>query len=168
MNSTFIKIFLGLFIGVLLILGLVYMTGDKTNNLSGAHEDSSEILEPEEQSESPLGEVLTNTQWVWVRTETATGENIVAPEGSVFTLTFHEDGTLTPTTDCNGIFSSYVRNGEALSFGVFGQTQMYCEGSLENVYVESLSQTSSYSINEKELHLFLLENSGKMIFVTRK
>jgi heat shock protein HslJ len=168
MNMYLLKILFGLLVGGAIVFGTVYLLGNTTINLDvDTDENSPEDTELKEQVDSLSSEGLLNTPWVWLKTETNMGETVTAPENDKFIMTFHEDGTMTTTTDCNSMFSSYVLESEALTFGEFGQTQMYCEGSLESEYAQFLSNTHSYSLVKKELHLLLSEEVGKMIFVKR-
>jgi heat shock protein HslJ len=168
MNTNVIKIFSVIFVGIVVVLGAAYIwKGNLSNPEVSPDENYPEVTEPEEQAQTPADEMLINTSWVWVRTETGEGEEFLAPEGEQFVLTFLEGGTVTSTTDCNSMSGFYVRDGDTLNFGSFEQTEMYCEGSVESVYAEFLSYTNSYAINENELRLLLSRDVGTMIFVRR-
>lgn len=153
-----------LLIIVLAVLGIWYLRKESTP--SGETPENEEVTEttPEESGLEVVDEELVNTDWVWVRTETAEGEDFVAPEGE-FVLRFSEDGTVTSTTDCNSLSGQYVNDGEVLSFGTFTSTLMLCEDSVETEYQEFLSYTNSYVIDENELRLSLASDVGEMVFV---
>jgi len=110
---------------------------------------------------------LEGTEWVWRGSAHAGGE-MVAPSGEQFVLVLGRDGTVTSTTDCNGMGGTYLRDGEVLSFGSFISTKMYCEGSLESVYAGDLALTSSHTIEDDRLTLILNRDMGTMHFTARE
>lgn len=102
--------------------------------------------------------------WTWVRTELPDGKTMDAPAGGQFVLSFDEDGLAASTTDCNQMSGSYTKSDDALTFGAFAMTKMYCEGSMEGEYARQLALTSSHAIEGDTLRLVLGENGGTMVF----
>lgn len=111
-------------------------------------------------SQTPEG-----TSWVWQHTALLNGTKIVPEDTSKFVLTFSQDSkNITSTTDCNTIFSTYLRNNEVLSFAPFASTKMFCKKSLESTYTDELALTISYSIHNNVLTLMLNRDVGIMTF----
>ncbi len=108
---------------------------------------------------------LYKTSWVWTSSILG-GVATSAPAGEKFVLTFGENNRANSTTDCNGVGGSYVvGTGTLLSFGPFMSTMMYCEGSRENEYNQSLARTSSYVLSGT--NLTLINASGTMMFMKK-
>ncbi len=108
---------------------------------------------------------LTDKKWQWVRTDYTDGRVFKPRQQSAFSLTFTVDGTVSATTDCNGMSGSYTAVSDSVVFGSMAMTKMYCEGSEEGVFAESLGQVSTYRFTGKgELELGLKADAGMMIF----
>lgn len=109
-------------------------------------------------------ETLTNFKWSWVKTELPGDEEVTAPAGDRFILSFEDEGRMGSLTDCNSIGGSYSLDGEVLSLGQFVMTMMYCEGSLETKYAEHLGLVNSYRLEGDTLIMNLNRDFGTMIF----
>ena len=108
---------------------------------------------------------LDQKKWQWVRTNYTDGRVFVAKKAEAFSLTFTGNGTVSGTTDCNRVSGTYTTGSSTLVFGAMASTQMYCDGSEEGVFNETLGQVASYSFTSKgELELGLKAGAGKMIF----
>lgn len=126
----------------------------------GTNEVNAPSFESEETS-------LEDTAWSWQYTELLSGEKVEAPAGDRFVLTLEGEGNLGSTTDCNFMGGSYVLDGEVLSIGQILMAKMYCEGSMEGVYVEQLGLVNSYVIVDDTLRLNLNRDYGVMVFKSK-
>jgi len=70
------------------------------------------------------------------------------------TLQFQTDGTLLGFTGCNRFNGRYNPQAKAGMFEPGAMTKMYCEGSIENEFLNLLQQTNRISIQGKQLILF--------------
>lgn len=104
-------------------------------------------------------------KWLWVKTQMNDGKVITPIKADAFTITFNKDGNATITTDCNSMGGTYTSKGNKLVFGPLMSTQMYCEGSQEGEFSQSLGEVVSYIFTGKgELVLEIKNDSGTMIF----
>lgn len=94
---------------------------------------------------------LINTSWSWQKTLIDQDNYLEPKEAGQFVLTFQSDNSFGSTTDCNNMGGEYNIDDYSLSFNNIFQTLMYCEGSLESVYLEHLSHAESYFIENQEL-----------------
>ncbi len=100
--------------------------------------------------------------WQWQQTQT--GEETFVPNTPErFVLTFRDDMNLNSTTDCNHAFGPYAYDGTTLQVGPIASTQMYCEGSQEQIYLTQLDSIQGFSLEGSTLML-LTENDQIMIF----
>jgi len=103
--------------------------------------------------------------WNWIKTIYNDNKIITPKIANKFSITFKKDGTFSARTDCNGIGGNYSVNGNEIIFGQMISTQMYCEGSQEDIFRKMLEQTSNYMFTSKgELVLLLKYDSGSVIF----
>ncbi len=111
-----------------------------------------------------VNELSANT-WIWEKTTDADNDEFVPEKTDAFTLKLGNDNRVSGTTDCNGFFSTYVLADESsLVFGPIGSTKMYCEGSQEFIFTDSLSKSESYEIKDSNLFIKLKDNEGVMQF----
>jgi heat shock protein HslJ len=107
---------------------------------------------------------LSQKSWQWIRTNFTDGRVFVPTEKDAFVMTFTDDGTMSATTDCNGVSGSYTAVGDSLVFGPLATTLMYCDGSEEGVFNELLGQVSTYTFTAAgELELGLKAGEGTML-----
>ena len=71
-------------------------------------------------------------------------------------LQFQTDGRVSGSDSCNRTMGSYTLNGESLTFGRMGGTQMACgdTGETERTFREALQETSRWRIVGDRLELF--------------
>jgi heat shock protein HslJ len=127
----------------------------------------NEYRSTKDTSRTPISTLPTpeGSSWVWENTSLLNGTKVTPEDSSKFLLTFSPDGkNITSTTDCNTIFSTYLRNNEVLSFAPFASTRMFCKKSLESTYTEELALTTSYVIHNNILTLMLNRDAGVMTF----
>lgn len=121
-----------------------------------------EITTPVVVKPAPI--VLENTPWVWEYT-ILPNEKKVTAENNKFVLTLNPDGlSVTSTTDCNTLSSTYIKSAEILSFAPFGSSKMLCKKTQETIYKEQLELTTSYIIRGEELTINLNRDAGIMVF----
>ncbi len=103
--------------------------------------------------------------WVWSKTQMNDGAITTPTKPGAFTLTFDSKGNVTIGTDCNRMGGTYTTKGNALTFGPLMSTKMYCEGSQEQIFAQSLGNIASYFFTSKgELILEIKMDSGTMTF----
>ncbi len=108
---------------------------------------------------------ITNRAWKWIHTQMNSGALVSPKKADAFTVTFHDDGSVTGTTDCNSFFGRATVADGKLSFGTFGATMMYCEGSQQDIFLQDLSNTQLYLMNpDGSLVLQLKMDSATMLF----
>jgi len=110
--------------------------------------------------------VIQANTWVWSKTIMSDDKIITPNKPGVFTLTLKADGNASGKTDCNGFFGDYkVGTDGVISFGPFASTMMYCEGSQEREYTETISKATRYMVDESgNLVLLLPLDSGSILF----
>ncbi|MDD3263257.1 MAG: META domain-containing protein [Candidatus Absconditabacteria bacterium] len=124
-----------------------------------------EVAQNFEGEADPSKMTLDMKTWNWIKTIYNDDTTIIPKISNRFTITFKKDGTFSARTDCNGIGGNYSINENKITFGQMMSTQMYCEGSQENDFRKSLTETSSYMFTSKgELVLLLKYDSGSVIF----
>lgn len=112
--------------------------------------------------ESNISSDLTSFVWKWK--ETTQGiETIIPKNPSNFTLTFTKDGNVNGTTDCNNFSGTYFVNNQQIKFGSFMSTLMYCDGSQEQEFINSI-QDSSFVINGDTL---TFTNASSTVLLTK-
>ena len=105
--------------------------------------------------------------WQWVGTEYIDNDDSVVPEDpSQFILVVTAAGNYAALTDCNNTLGNYTIDDEDLAFAPGASTKMYCEGSLDTVFADNLTNVEEYVIDEENGHLILSldGSSGEMIF----
>lgn len=109
---------------------------------------------------------LTTKSWTWRGTKYSDSRAAVVPTSAdAFQITFAADGTASIKTDCNSMSGAYEVDGDALSFGAFAATKMYCEGSQEVEFAQMLNEVRAYRMNNTgDLSLMLENDIGVMEF----
>lgn len=107
---------------------------------------------------------INNRDWKWVNT-VSSDEVIIPQKTGAFSLNLKDDGSVSGTTDCNGFSGRYEISGNKLSFSSLVSTEMFCEGSQENMFAQLLAEVESYSLNEEKNLVFQLKDGlGSMFF----
>ncbi len=86
---------------------------------------------------------------------------------SDFSLHFDTEGQVSGTTDCNGFFGSYTKEGDSLQFGTLGSTMMYCSDSHETVYHDILSHIDHFELTESGLVLSNAEKGIRLLYTVK-
>ncbi len=103
---------------------------------------------------------LMSTEWVWEKTVRSDG--VVTPKkAGVFTLSFDRNNAVHGTTDCNSFGGTVAIDKDALSFGPFASTLMYCDKAQEGVFTSDLAKVGKFMFNaEGQLVLIFKDGSG--------
>lgn len=116
---------------------------------------------------TPAGETpsleLNDSHWVL---EQINGQAVIAD--TLPTLAFNEDQKVTGNASCNNFFGNYSLDGNKLSFGPLGSTEMFCalpDGLMdqESAYLAAIESTTGYRSEEGKL--LLVDDSGNTILV---
>lgn len=109
---------------------------------------------------------LSDSSWIWISTGLSNSTSLTPNKKDVFTITFNQDGTLSGTTDCNNFSGNYsTKENNAITFGEFAQTQMFCEASQEGAFIDMISKTDHYMFtSDGNLVLLLKYDSGSVMF----
>jgi heat shock protein HslJ len=113
----------------------------------------------------PARMTLGMHRWSWIGYTDENGAEHMLPDPSPFTLDFQDQGRFDATTDCNRMTGRYVTEGNTLSFGDMAATRMYCEGSLETLFVSMLKEVDTYRFTGRgRLVMTFRGRSGSMTF----
>ena len=110
---------------------------------------------------------IVGPTWQWDAFEDSAGENdISVPNPEDYTLTLNEDGTASIKADCNQVSWTYELDGSSLTFNTLGpSTLAFCgEDSLDTQYLQRLGETATYVLQDDQLFLNLIFDSGNMEF----
>jgi heat shock protein HslJ len=102
------------------------------------------IASDEPESSQPMAvDLIEGLTWQLQR-QAVEGELAALPDDLGVTLLM-EGGQAGGTGGCNRYFAGYTRDGDALSFGAIGSTEMYCEGAsdVEALYFANLATVAS-------------------------
>lgn len=107
---------------------------------------SAAALATSEPEETPISvDIIEGVTWL-LTSQAVDGELASVPGGVVVSLLM-TDGQAGGTAGCNGYFAEYELDGQALTFGTIGSTQMACVGpvmDLEVAYLANLASVASY------------------------
>lgn len=98
------------------------------------------LASSEPEAEQPIAvDIIEGITWQLQR-QAVEGELVALPDGVVVTLLM-EGGQVGGNGGCNQYFGEYTRDGDALTFGGIGSTEMYCEGAsdVEGIYFANLA-----------------------------
>lgn len=108
---------------------------------------------------------LSMKKWEWIKTQLNDGTTIEPNKSGVFSITFNKDGTVNIKTDCNAMLGEYTVKEKTLTFGPLASTKMYCEGSQEQMFAQTLSNINGFLFTSRgELILEIKMGSGTMVF----
>ncbi len=122
--------------------------GDDKNNLS---QSSDELVGP---------------KWYFDRAYNSKGEIVFPRARDTFAISFTEDGDLFGLTDCNNFSAKFEREGNNISLSQFSSTEMYCEGSEEDFFKNSLAIVDEFTFDGSD-KLILKSSSTSLIFVNK-
>ena len=103
----------------------------------------------------------------WQLTQIAKADGaITVNDPTRYTVTFNADGTANWQADCNVGGATYTTgDGGALTITMGPSTMAYCgPGSLDQIYLGGLSNAMSYAIQDGNLVITMLYESGTLVF----
>jgi len=109
---------------------------------------------------------LTANTWQWASMETTVpASQSVVPDPQNYTITFNTDGSVAIKADCNQVGGTYSLSGSDLSITLGPSTMAYCgDASADTIFLASLSEVATYSIDNGELTLAFPHGGGQMHF----
>jgi heat shock protein HslJ len=110
---------------------------------------------------------IVGTTWQWEEYQDMAGENnITVSDPENYTLTLNKDGTASIQADCNQVTWQYELDGSQFIFDTTGPATlaMCAEDSLDQLFLERLSNTATYVLSDGKLFLNLQYDSGNMVF----
>ena len=95
------------------------------------------------------------------------GTEMTPPQEHTATLAFLKDSKIAGETGCNRFFGEYTAEGERVKFENMGSTRMMCpDMQFETAYLQAISQTASYTIEDGELSL--KDSNGNIVAILKK
>lgn len=136
-----------------------------TIHYSTATNEIGELANNFEGETNPDTMTLSMKKWTWIKTTMNDGSVTIPKRSDAFSLSFAKNNTVSIETDCNRMNGQYSVKGNTLNFGALMSTKMFCEGSQENVFSQSLTEVVSYLFTTRgELILEIKMDSGVMVF----
>jgi heat shock protein HslJ len=114
----------------------------KTNEIGEWVKDFEGEADPDRMS-------LDMKKWIWIKTEDGKGGIVMPKNPGDFGITFNKDSNVAVDTDCNSMGGPYTVAGDKLSFGNMFSTMMYCEGSQEQEFGQTLREATSFRFTGK-------------------
>lgn len=117
-------------------------------------------------AEAPPQNQLVGTSWRLTGYYDGVGAILAPIEGTMITLTFQPDSTLTGSSGCNTFSGPYVVTGNTLAVGELNVTKQSCTSPAgimeqENMFLSDLRAATSFLLQGNQLLLF--DNSGQLI-----
>jgi heat shock protein HslJ len=110
---------------------------------------------------------IVGTTWQWEAfQDTAEINNITVSDPENYTLTLNKDGTASIQADCNQVNWNYELEDSRLTFDTTGPATMAmcAEGSLDQQFLERISNTATFVIEDGKLYLNLWADAGNLVF----
>jgi heat shock protein HslJ len=123
-----------------------------------------EMVDKSEPAEIEEPQSLEGTQWEMTSYNNGEGSVVSLLPGTRVTALF-EDGSVNGSAGCNRYFGDYEVNGDSISMGPMGSTQMFCsepEGVMEQEfqYLGAIQTATTYHIMGDQLEL--LDATGEI------
>ena len=113
----------------------------------------------------PSKENLVNVKWLWKETILADKTKIIDTKHKSF-ISFNEDDKLGVGSDCNKGSAFYKLKNNKIEISPVMSTKMYCgDKSTEKEYFKELKMANEIFFENQELHIYLKDSIGEMIFV---
>jgi heat shock protein HslJ len=111
-----------------------------------------------------ISQALEGSSWEVIGYNNGKGGVVSVIIGTEITASFGEDGQLTGNASCNNYFASYETEGDSISIGPAGATQMFCgepEGIMEQEqqYLAALETATTYKITGLDMEMRTSEGS---------
>src|SRR5882672_874638 len=107
-------------------------------------------------AQSSSGSGLTGNTWQWTASTTTTpASQSVVPDPQNYTIEFKANQTFEAEADCNHVSGTWAStSGDGLTITLGSSTAVACgPDSLESTYIDGLSKTSLYVLEEDKLIL---------------
>ena len=109
---------------------------------------------------------LLDNPWQWLSLTTPT-ETTAVSDPTLYTIQFNADGTAALRADCNSLTASYTTAENAINISTGATTLVACPGdSLDALYLDNLTQVSTYFFEAGGLYLELPAAGGTMRFAS--
>jgi heat shock protein HslJ len=109
---------------------------------------------------------LTQSVWLWTRTEYGDGSVLQSPDPNNYTVAFMQDGRVAIRADCNTGSVPFTVDGAELTIQPGIMTLAACQpGSQGSMFVRDLMQVATFVFDGPQLVLNMRLSSGNMIFV---
>jgi heat shock protein HslJ len=109
---------------------------------------------------------VTGTVWQWKHTLYNDDRKVVPADPKNYTVQFRKDGTLNVKADCNQKGGTYSVEEKRLSIEITQSTMAACpEDSLDDEFVRGLTAAAIYFINDGDLYIDLIYDTGTMRFL---
>ncbi|HQK63595.1 MAG TPA: META domain-containing protein [Candidatus Staskawiczbacteria bacterium] len=104
--------------------------------------------------------------WIWEKTVMNDGTTITPDKPGAFSLNFVMGGRVSGKTDCNDFTGNFSIPKEGnMAFNQLASTEMFCQDSQENIFLDEIQNVDSYLINKSgNLVLNLKLDSGSIYF----
>ena len=108
---------------------------------------------------------MAGTSWQLTTIQKRDG-NITINDPTRYALTFNVDGTANITADCNPVIAAYtIGAGNLLTITPGPSTMAYCgPGSLDQIFVGGLTNAMGYRLEDGNLLIDMLYESGSLVF----
>lgn len=118
-----------------------------------------------QEAETKIPTILTEHPWEFIRSE-YDGTVMTPKQSGIFVMTFSSDNTFRVSTDCNTLHGRFTLRGFSLTFDEIITTEMYCEGSQDTAFAQTLSGVHAYALTESGGLELRFAKSGVATFVT--
>jgi len=118
----------------------------------------------EAEGETTAGSDLLGVTWEWVSLVDPAGQT-TATDPTRYTITFNGDGTANLKADCNNATATYVTDGVNLNIEPGATSLALCPSDTQDqLFLNSLSAADSYVVQDGELFITMVGESGTIIF----
>lgn len=118
-----------------------------------------------QEAETKIPQILTEHPWEFIRSE-YDGTVMTPKQLGVFVMTFSSDNTFRVSTDCNTLHGRFTLRGFSMTFDEIITTEMYCEGSQDTAFAQTLSGVHAYALTENGGLELRFAKSGVATFAT--
>ncbi len=120
--------------------------------------------ETEAETADTAGADLVGTTWEWVSLVDAAGQT-TATDPARYTITFNDGDVANVVADCNTVIANYFTDGANITIEPGITSLVACpEDTQDQLFVNSLSSASSYVVEDGELFITLVGDSGTLMF----
>lgn len=110
---------------------------------------------------------LTNRRWKLQKICYSSDETITVNQPERYTLKFISDSNVQIRADCNRARGTYILNDSQLTIQVGPMTRVSCPpDSIADQYLRDLEATTTYSLQGRQLYIYLRDNAGVMVFTS--